>query len=120
MSGVFISHNHQDKTFVHSPGADLAANGVRPWIDDAELNIWTRLSLRSGRRSTRWSNFGIVLSPRSVASAWVEQELEQALATQLASRQIISASPGDRQPVRPRVGPRKGCRCKGALATHRE
>jgi len=32
--------------------------------------------------------FGIVLSPRSVASAWVEQELEQALANQMASRQV--------------------------------
>ena len=88
MSGIFISHNHQDKTFVHCLGADLAANGVRPWIDDAEVNIGDSLISKIGAAIDEMEYFGIVLSPSSVASAWVRQELEQALATQLASRQI--------------------------------
>jgi len=88
MVGVFLSHNHQDKTFVRRLGADLAANGVRPWIDEAEMQVGDSLIAKIGSAIDEMDHFGIVLSPRSVASAWVEQELEQALATQLASRRI--------------------------------
>ena len=88
MIGVFISHNHQDKTFVRRLGADLAANGVRPWIDEAEMNIGDSLISKIGAAIDEMNYFGVVLSPRSVASAWVEQELEQALATQLTARRI--------------------------------
>ena len=86
--GIFISHNHQDKTFVRRLGADLAANGVRPWIDEAEMNIGDSLISKIGTAIDKMDYFGIILSPRSVSSAWVGQELEQALATQLASRRI--------------------------------
>lgn len=85
---VFISHNHQDKTFVHRLGHDLAAEGVRPWIDDAEIEIGDSLITKIGAAIDEMHYFLIVLSPRSVASAWVKQELEQAMATQLESHQI--------------------------------
>lgn len=88
MLGVFISHNHLDKTFVRRLGADLAAHGVRPWIDEAEMNIGDSLISKIGAAIDEMDYFGIVLSPRSVGSAWVVQELEQALADQLASRRI--------------------------------
>ncbi len=88
MLGVFISHNHQDKTFVRRLGADLAANGVRPWIDEAEMNIGDSLISKIGTAIDEMDYFAVILSPRSVASAWVEHELEQALANQLATRQI--------------------------------
>ena len=88
MPAVFISHNHQDKTFVRRLGADLAANGVRPWIDEAEINVGDSLISKIGAAIDELDYFAIVLSPRSVASAWVQQELEQALTSQLASRQV--------------------------------
>src|SRR5262245_37686482 len=89
MPRIFISHTHQDKSFVRRLGADLAANGVRPLIDEAEINVGDSLISKIGAAIDELDYFAIVLSPRSVASAWVRQELEQAMTSQLASRQII-------------------------------
>lgn len=86
--GVFISHNAGDKAFVRLLGADLAAQGVRPWIDEAELNIGDSLITKIGSAIDELDFFAVVLSPRSVDSAWVHQELEVALTTQFAIRQI--------------------------------
>jgi TIR domain len=88
MPSVFISHNHQDKAFVRRLGADLAANGLRPWIDEAEINVGESLIAKIGTAIDEMDYFAIVLSPNSVASAWVQKELEQALTSQLASHQI--------------------------------
>jgi hypothetical protein len=88
MPSVFISHNHEDKHFVRRLGADLAASGVRPWIDEAEINVGESLIAKVSRAIDEMDYFAVVLSPRSVGSAWVQQELEQALTTQLAARQI--------------------------------
>jgi hypothetical protein len=88
MIGVFISHNHQDKTFVRRFGADLAAHGVKPWIDEAEINIGDSLINKVSAAIDEMNYFAVVLSPRSVASAWVQQELEQALTSQLAERKV--------------------------------
>jgi TIR domain len=89
MPRVFISHNHQDKSFVRRLGADLAANGVRPLIDEAEINVGDSLISKIGAAIDELDYFAIVLSPRSIASVWVQQELEQAMTSQLASRQIV-------------------------------
>lgn len=88
MPSVFISHNHEDKPFVRRLGADLAAAGVSPWIDEAEINIGDSLIAKISAAIDTMDYFAAVLSPRSASSAWVQQELEQALTTQLASRQV--------------------------------
>jgi TIR domain len=88
MLGVFISHNHEDKTFVRRFGSDLAAVGVRPWIDEAEIRVGESLITKISAAIDRMDYFAVVLSPRSVASAWVRQELEQALTRQLAETKI--------------------------------
>lgn len=88
MPEVFISHNHQDKTFVRRLGSDLAAEGARVWIDEAEIKVGDWLIGRISQAIDSMEYFAVVLSPRSVASSWVQQELEQALTAQLASRQI--------------------------------
>jgi hypothetical protein len=89
MLGIFISHNHQDKTFVRRLGADLAAAGARPWIDEAEIKVGDSLIAKVAAAIDKMNFFAIVLSPRSVESSWVQQELEQALTTQLAERRIL-------------------------------
>lgn len=88
MPGIFISHNHKDKFFVRRFGADLAAAGARPWIDEAEINIGDSLIEKISHAIDEMNYFAVVLSASSVASAWVQQELEQALTTQLSLRQI--------------------------------
>ena len=88
MPSVFISHNHEDKHFVRRLGADLAAAGASPWIDEAEINIGDSLIAKVSAAIDTMDYFAAVLSPRSVSSAWMQQELEQALTTQLASRRV--------------------------------
>jgi hypothetical protein len=88
MLGVFISHNHQDKTFVRRFGADLAAAGVIPWLDEAEINVGDSLMAKVAAAIDEMDFFAVVLSPRSVGSSWVQQELEQAMTTQLAERKV--------------------------------
>lgn len=63
LPSVFISHNHQDKTFVRRLGADLAANGVRPWIDEAEINVGDSLLSKIGSAIDDLHYFAVVLSP---------------------------------------------------------
>src|SRR5262245_46624147 len=87
-SSVFFSHTHADKPFVRRLGADLAALGARVWIDEAELNIGDNLLRRIAAAIDEMQYLAVVLSPDAVASSWVQQELEQAMASQLASREI--------------------------------
>src|SRR3954451_14661755 len=88
MPKVFISHNHQDKNFVRRLGSDLAAFGVKVWIDEAEIKVGESLIMAISSAIDEMEYFAVVLSPRSVASAWVHQELEQALANQISLKRI--------------------------------
>jgi hypothetical protein len=87
-SSVFISHTHADKPFVRRIGADLAALGARVWIDDAELNIGDSLMGRISVAIDEMQFLAVVLSPDAVASTWVQQELEQAMSSQLAEKNV--------------------------------
>lgn len=79
MASVFISHNHADKDFVRRLGADLASFGVRPWIDEAELDVGDSLLTKISSAIDDMDYLAVVLSPQSVASSWVQTELEQAM-----------------------------------------
>ena len=85
---VFISHTNVDKPFVRRVGADLAALGARVWIDEAELKIGDSLLAKISSAIDEMDFLAVVLSPESVKSSWVQQELEQALSTQLAERRV--------------------------------
>ena len=87
-SSVFFSHTHGDKPFVRRLGADLAGLGARVWIDEAELNIGDSLLRTIAAAIDEMQYLAVVLSPDAVASSWVQQELEQAMASQLGSREI--------------------------------
>ena len=39
MSGVFLSHNSEDKSFVRKLATDLRRYGVKVWLDEAELKV---------------------------------------------------------------------------------
>lgn len=68
MPEVFISHNHQDKTFFRRLGSDLAAEGARAWIDEAEIKVGNSLIGRISQAIDRMEYFAVVLSPWSVSS----------------------------------------------------
>ena len=87
-SSIFISHTHVDKAFVRRIGADLAALGARVWIDEAELNVGDSLLGRIATAIDEMEFLAVVLSPPAVASTWVQQELEQAMSTQLSEKKV--------------------------------
>jgi len=88
MSSVFISHNHIDKPFARRLSGDLAALGARVWLDEAEIKIGDSLFDKIEKALDEVNFLAVVLSPNSVASSWVREELKQALAGLLAGSSI--------------------------------
>jgi|ERR1043165_1810929 hypothetical protein len=86
MSGasIFLSHNHRDKPFVRTLAQDLRALGVTVWLDEAEIRVGDSLIDKISAAIDAMRFLGVVLSPSSVESRWVREELNQALINQLS------------------------------------
>jgi hypothetical protein len=83
---IFLSHNHRDKSFVRVLAQDLSAMGIRVWLDEAELKVGDSLITKVSEAIDEMTYLGVVLSPNSVNSRWVKEELNQALVRQLSER----------------------------------
>lgn len=81
---VFVSHASADKAFVDRLVADLGARGIPVWYDKLDLRLGESIpgSINAGLVGSKY--FAIVLSGASVASKWVQEELNAALMTQVA------------------------------------
>jgi hypothetical protein len=88
MPKVFLSHSHPDKPFVRQLAADLNAFGVQVWLDEAEINVGDSLIEKISTAIDNVDYLAVVLSPHSISSRWVQEELEQALGLQVAGRQL--------------------------------
>jgi hypothetical protein len=88
MSRVFLSHSHADHAFVRQLAADLSALGVGVWLYEAEINIGDSLVAKISTAIDQVEYLAVILSPHSVESRWVQQELEQALDSQIAGRTL--------------------------------
>jgi len=88
MSSIFLSHNHKDKPFVRRLANDLTAKGVKVWIDEAEIKIGDSLIRKISSGIYEMDFLGAVLSPDSVQSRWVQEELEQALHIQISEAYV--------------------------------
>jgi hypothetical protein len=87
-SSIFISHNSSDKTFARRLSADLAEHGVKVWIDEAELQLGDSLIQKIQAGIQEMDYLGVVLSPSSVASPWVQRELEIALTDEIQGQRV--------------------------------
>lgn len=88
--GVFLSHTSEDKPFVRKLKADLESHGVkRVWLDEAEIQIGDSLikKIEEGLEKTKY--IGVVLSPRSIKSNWVQKELEIAMNREIGSGEVV-------------------------------
>ena len=85
---IFLSHNYRDKPFVRALAQDLRAVGVKVWLDEAELKIGDSIITSISSAIDEMRFLGIVLSPHSVESRWVREELNQALANQLSRSEV--------------------------------
>lgn len=88
MPSIFLSHNHKDKPFVRRLAADLTAEGVKVWLDEAEIRVGDSLVRKISSGIYEMDYLGVVLSPDSVRSTWVQEELEQALHIQISEAYV--------------------------------
>ncbi len=79
MITVFLAHSSKDKRFARRLAKDLRDNGITIWIDEAEILVGDSLveKLEQGIKSTDY--LAVILSPASVSSRWVLQEVRSAL-----------------------------------------
>src|SRR5215470_2297790 len=76
----FISYASKDHAFAERLHADLQNKGVRCWFAPEDMKIGDRLRPRIDETIRLYDKLLLVLSKTSVASQWVEQEVETALA----------------------------------------
>ncbi len=88
MSSIFLCHSSTDKPFVRMLKRQLLNYGVRVWLDEDEIKIGDSLISTISEAIVEMGYLGVVLSPKSVRSPWVKEELELALNQQLAESQI--------------------------------
>lgn len=86
--GIFLSHSHEDKEFVRELQTELKEHGVDVWVDEAEIKIGDSLMRKLSEGIARTEYFGIVLSPQSVGSNWVNVELAQAMQLEIDGREV--------------------------------
>lgn len=88
--GIFLSHTSDDKPFVRKLKNDLERHGVtKVWLDEAEIQIGDSLikKIEEGLKMTKY--IGVVLSPRSIKSKWVEKELDVAMNREIGSGEVV-------------------------------
>jgi hypothetical protein len=88
--GIFLSHTHQDKEFVNRLKSELNARGVEEvWVDETEMMVGDPLQKKIEDAITKTRFFGVVLSPRSVKSRWVQKELELAMQMEMENDSVV-------------------------------
>lgn len=87
-SSIFLSHNSADKPFARRLAKDLGNQGVRYWLDEAEIKVGESLieKIRNGIDNVDY--VAVVLSPASVASAWVQREVDVAMNQEILGRRV--------------------------------
>lgn len=85
---VFLSHTNADKPFVRRLKRDLDAQGFDCWIDEAEIKVGDSLIRKICDGLDRANFVIVVLSPNSISSPWVQEELDVAMNQQIRSQRI--------------------------------
>jgi TIR domain-containing protein len=88
MSSIFLSHNHRDKSFVRRLGHDLSSNGIRVWVDEAEILVGDSLIQKVESAIDEMEYLGVVLSPNSIESEWVRREVRAALTHEIIAHRV--------------------------------
>jgi hypothetical protein len=81
---VFISHSSRDKPFVRKLVQELEQRHLNVWFDERELKVGDSIvaGVSAGLRNSDY--LIVVLSKSSVASRWVQEELNAALMEELS------------------------------------
>jgi uncharacterized protein YjbI with pentapeptide repeats len=85
----FISYSSKDENFVATLRSDLEDNGIETWYAPRDMPIGARTRVDLDRAILNADKLVIVLSRKSIVSAWVEQEVETALERERQSRRLF-------------------------------
>lgn len=86
---AFISYSSRDKVFAERLHADLRSHGVRCWFAPEDLKIGDKTRPTIDQSIRAYDKLLIVLSKHSVASDWVEHEVETAIAREQEQRRTM-------------------------------
>lgn len=85
----FISYTHQDNNLAHRLHSDLQGHGVRCWFAPHDMKIGDKIRPRIDEAIHLQDKLLLILSEHSVASDWVEHEVETALAKERKEKRTI-------------------------------
>jgi len=74
----FISYSSQDDDFARRLHADLQQSGVRCWFAPEDLKIGDKFRMRIDESIRVYDKVMVILTEHSLASTWVEEEVEAA------------------------------------------
>jgi hypothetical protein len=86
---VFISYAPPDRNFAQELATQLSQEGLDVWLDAAELVPGDNYALAIGKALEQSDAMVVLLSPYSVASDLVRQEIEYALGSQKYKDRLI-------------------------------
>lgn len=85
----FISYTHQDEDLARRLHSDLQDHGVRCWFAPHDMKIGDKIRPRIDEAIHLQDKLLLILSEHSVASDWVEHEVETALARERREKRTI-------------------------------
>lgn len=85
----FISYSSKNQDFTERLYADLQSKGVRCWFAPEDLKIGAKIRSSIDESIHLYDKLLLVLSQHSVASQWVEQEVETALAKERKEQRTV-------------------------------
>lgn len=85
---VFISHSSKDKGFVRQLAADLLAAEIDVWLDELRIKVGDSIPQKIAQGLAESDFFLIVISHNSVASPWIQKELDNALVKEIERRRV--------------------------------
>lgn len=81
---VFLSYSHSDRAKVAQLASYLANIGAKVWLDTEDLVAGDRMMEKISGAIERAEAYVVCISPRAVASKWVNHELTTALTLEVA------------------------------------
>lgn len=85
----FISYSGRDQLFADRLYADLQNKGVRCWLASEDLKIGEKIRIGIDESIRVHDKLLLILSKYSVASDWVEQEVETALERERKEKRMV-------------------------------
>ena len=86
---VFVSHSSKDKPFVRKLVDELQKHDLQVWFDEREMGVGDSISSGISAGLENADYLLVVLSPSSIESNWVKNELNAALMEEASNKGIV-------------------------------